>query len=96
MAQGDPTLKTLQNDQDNIKESLFLMLEFVRDQADIAGYWRGNNGMLDVIMPEMSTRDLGRVTSTLSQLITALSAATNDLKLITTETAAKALAKVMC
>ncbi len=95
MAQGDPTLKTLQHDQDAVKECIIAMLEFVRDQAEIAGYWRGKDGALDVVMPEMATKDLSRVSSTLSQLVTSLSAAVNDLKVITPETAAKAVAKVL-
>lgn len=95
MAQGDPTLKTLQHDQDTVKEALVTMLTFARDQAEIAGAWRGKSGEFNVSMPEMATRDLSRVTSTLSQLVTALSAAVNDLKVITTETAAEAVAKVL-
>ena len=95
MAQGDPTLKSLQHDQDTIKEFILTMLSFVRDQAEIAGYWRGKEAEFDVTMPEMATKDLSRVSSTLSQLVTSLSAAVNDLKVITHETAAQAVAKVL-
>lgn len=96
MAQGDPTFRTMQGDQDTIKEFILTMLYFVRDQARQAGYWKGKpEATVDLQMPEMTTRDLSRVTSTLSQLITSLTAAVNDLRLITKETAAKALAKVL-
>lgn len=38
-AQGDPTWRTLETDQDIIRDLIMWMLEFVRDQAEIAGTW---------------------------------------------------------
>lgn len=118
-AQGDPTWRTLEHDQDSVRDMILDMLHFVRDQAEIAGHWTpdaedelreqlaaedtglvsrlfGRNGRkqdeedsegqdleldtaedvdpreVTVIMPEMTARDLGVVSSMLSTIAGAL------------------------
>jgi hypothetical protein len=38
--QNRPTWKTLQHDQDELRDDIMLMLNLVRDQAEIAGEWK--------------------------------------------------------
>jgi hypothetical protein len=91
---GEPTRRTLENKQDIIKNMILRITEFVKDQATIAGAYSGD-GEIDLTMPEMVKSDLQEISGTLSQLGQALSVYVQDLRLITKETAAKAVAKVM-
>lgn len=80
-AQNDPTWRTLEHDQDHVRDLILLMLNFVRDQAVIAGTWNlrtpGVQGEersedITVVMPEMTSRDLTTVTSAVATLAGAL------------------------
>jgi hypothetical protein len=75
-AQGDPTWRTLQHDQDDEKDSLERKARFVLDQAKIAGMLREEvSSEVEAVMPEMITRDIVALAAALSNLETALMAA---------------------
>lgn len=95
---GEPTRKSLESKQDDIKEMIMDFLQFVRDQAEIAGGWRPVDeatGQIEVTMPEMTKADTVMVSDTLSKLVDALDKAHTRLKVISRETAAKAVAKIL-
>ncbi len=96
-AQGDPTWKTLQHDQGLIRAYLIQLLEFVRDQAVIAGYYRpapDTDTSIALPMPSMVARDL---VSTVSALSTAVSAAqiAVETRLMTRQAAITLVQKVL-
>lgn len=96
-AQGDPTWRTLELDQFDVHSFLVMMLQFVRDQAEIAGTWRSDDDTddeVDVDMPEMTMRDLATLSSAVSQVVQALADAISK-KLMTIETARKIWARVL-
>jgi len=96
-AQGDPTWRSLEHDQDVVREMVLGMLEFARDQAQIAGNWtpsKETSRDITATLPEMTSKDLAAVTTALSSLAMALSQAVQE-GWITHETAAKAWAKVL-
>jgi hypothetical protein len=93
-AQGDPTWRTLEEDQAAVEDMLMQICEFVRDQADIAGAWSGSEGEIRLEMPEMVTKDYTRILNVLTQLSGALLASV-DAGWMTNETAAEAWAKAM-
>ena len=107
-AQGGPTWRSLEHDQDLVQDLFIWMLEFVRDQAELAGGWSpGEVDMdtlddaqpidpyqIDVIMPEMVARDLAIATGALSAVMAAIMTML-DLKLITRVKATEVLAKVV-
>jgi len=93
-AQGDPTWRTMEHDQDEIKNLLLTILQFVRDQAEIAGrrLWVDTAG-IDVQMPEMTARDLAITATAAGALATALIAA-QEQGWITRVTAAETWARM--
>lgn len=93
-AQGDPTWRTLEEDQAAVHDILLHLCEFARDQAAIAGAWRGSDGEIKISMPEMVSKDYSQVLSVLVQYSTALIAAV-DSGWITKGTAAEAWARAM-
>ncbi len=84
-AQGDPTWKTLEHDQGVIKAMFLMILHFVKDQAEIAGEWKATRDPeeeggvqdheIDVPMPEMTVKDPSMISSTLSNLSSAMTVA---------------------
>ena len=96
-AQGDPTWRSLEHDQDVVREMVLGMLEFARDQAQIAGNWTPSEKTsrdITATLPEMTSKDLAAVTTALSSLAMALSQAVQE-GWISHETAAKAWTKVL-
>jgi hypothetical protein len=100
-AQGDPTWRSLEHDQDVVHDLFVGFLEFQRDQAWLAGAWQPEDPAqkpedvaCEIVMPEMTSKDLTAVASAASALILALTQA-RDNGWITNETAAQAWAKVM-
>ena len=88
-AQGDPTWRSLEHSQLVVKRLFERMLEFVRDQAIIAGRYRPKaNADLEVTlqMPEMTARDFGAQSAALTQVAGALVVAM-DAKLMNREQA---------
>lgn len=95
---GEPTRKSLESKQDDIKEMIMDFLAFARDQAEIAKAWHPadeNAGEITVTMPEMTKADTVLVSDTLTKLVDALDKAQNTLKVITREKSAEAVAKVL-
>lgn len=79
-AQGDPTWKTLEHDQGIAQKYFLKILQFVRDQAEIAGSWKEGtdeesgdpyDSTINLPMPEMTVKD----TSMVASMLTALSSA---------------------
>lgn len=96
----NPTNKSLESDQDDAKATIEFMLRFTRDQAEIAGFWKPStldkgqmSGEIDVLMPEITSRDITKVSAALSQVTQSVAMAVMDLQLITKETGAQILAK---
>ena len=96
-AQGDPTWKSLQQKQDEVQTFIEWILEFVRDQAMIAGKYRPAESAetdITLVMPEMTTKDTGQISAALSSLILALQAA-RDAAWMTDTEAAQVLSKLV-
>lgn len=96
-AQGTPTWKSLQAQQDEDRTMFVEMLEFVRDQAEIVGTWKPTveeEVTVDLQMPEMTTRDLTSISAALGQLALALQQA-EDAGWMTHEHAVETWAKVL-
>lgn len=107
-AQGGPTWRSLEHDQDLVQDLFIWMLEFARDQAELAGAWSPSEidmdtlgdvevidpYFVDIIMPEMVARDLAIATGALSAVMAAIMTML-DLKLITRVKATEVLAKVV-
>jgi len=96
-AQGDPTWKTMEHDQDQIRDMILMLLEFARDQAEIAGRWRPATDDADDItvqMPEMTNKDLVSLSSAATAFATALMTAV-DQGWMSREKAIEAWAKLM-
>jgi hypothetical protein len=95
-AQGTPTWRSLQAQQDVDKAMFVEMLSFVADQAEIGKAWTpaGEDTVIDLQMPEMTTRDLTSISAALSQLAMALQQA-EQAGWMTREHAIEAWAKMM-
>jgi len=96
-AQGDPTWRSLEDAQDTVRSMFMMMLEFARDQAEIAGAWKPADEearKIDLPMPEMSAKDTSRATSTLPATASALELAVTA-GWTTNETAAKVWAALI-
>jgi hypothetical protein len=93
-AQGTPTFRSLESDQDNTRAVILEMLYFVRDQAAIAGALSGESVEVEIVltMPEMTTKDLGAIGQSLGVVAQAL-LTIESLNLVTRETQAKVWAK---
>ncbi len=103
----NPTLKSLEHEQDDVKDWIIQICQFVRDQAEIGGLWHpediksdtgeviGQTGKIDVIMPEIAKRDLAKIGPLLAQVIQSLTVAHLDLQVITKETAGRTVAKIL-
>lgn len=84
-AQGDPTWRTLEQEQAQARDMLLEIFMFVRDQAVIAKHWKPeseDDNEIGVQMPEMTMKDLGMVTTALGQTSDAVKSA-EDNKLMT-------------
>lgn len=94
-AQGDPTWRSMEHDQGIVQGIILSMLQFVRDQAEIAGHWMSaENSEITVTMPEMTTKDMAAISATISQLVTVFMAAEVQ-GWITRRTAVEVLAKAI-
>ena len=74
-AQNDPTWRTLEHDQDIIREMALTMLTLARDQAEIAGHYRPaeeTDTTVALTMPEMTSKDVVSISSALSALAGAM------------------------
>jgi hypothetical protein len=93
---GGPVLRGLESKQDDTRMMLESMLQFVWDQAKIAGTWNGpEETTIDVEMPEVSKPNMQSGATVLGQTVGALVVAMNDLQVITRETAAQVVAKAI-
>lgn len=96
VAQGTPTFRSLQAQQDTDKAMFVEMLQFVADQAQIAKAWTpaSEETTIDLQMPEMTTRDLTTISTALGQAALALQQA-EQAGWMTREHAVEAWAKLM-
>lgn len=97
-AQGSPTWRTLETDQDQARDMVMEMLHFARDQAEIAGAWKSQaegDGVITLPMPEMASRDVATIAQAMAQVATALMIAVDTLGLMTTDKAAELWAKLV-
>ena len=94
-AQADPTTKSLEHDQNIIKNLFVGMLQFVADQAEIAGsYTPADDTTITLDLPEISMRDTGKITAAINQMVMALISASGE-GWISKETAAETFAKML-
>jgi hypothetical protein len=71
------------------------MCQFAADQAEIAGpYKPGKDTKITLSLPEITTKDIGRITTSINQLVMGLMSA-SDAGWISQETAATAFAKML-
>ena len=96
VAQGTPTFRSMQAQQDTDKAMFVEMLQFVADQAEIAGKWKpaSDETTIDLQMPEMTTRDLTTISAAMGQAALALQQA-EQAGWMTHEHAVEAWAKLM-
>lgn len=95
MAQGDPTVKSLEHDQGIVEDMFLSMLQFAADQAEIAGTYTAPDDLeITLSLPEVSTKDMSRIAASMQALVVGLTNA-QDNQWITHETAATAFAKIM-
>lgn len=94
LAQGDPTLKSLEYDQSTVRDMLTQVLQFVIDQAEIAGNSFDDELEIAVQLPELDTKDLARIIPLFGPFAIALMSAV-EAGYMAQETAAKAWAKLM-
>lgn len=74
-AQGDPTWRSLQQAQNVVRGALVELLEFVRDQAIMAGRYTPKEGADTTItldMPAMTVKDTTSLSAALSQMSSSL------------------------
>ena len=73
-AQADPTWRTMEADQGTIRGLLMDFCEYARDQAIIAGALtpKSAESEIDLPMPEMTSRDVSRVSQSLATITSAL------------------------
>jgi len=94
-AQNDPTWRTMEQDQDGVRDMFIALLAFARDQAEIAHTVEWDEGAdVDLTMPEMTVRDLASLSTSASALATALMIA-EDRGWLSQETAAEVFARVV-
>jgi hypothetical protein len=93
-AQGTPTFRSMENEQDDTRDLILALLYFVRDQAIIAGTLpeQAADEEITVNMPEMTTKDMTGNAQALAQVSQAL-LAVDTLGLMTRETKAKVWAR---
>ena len=94
LAQGDPTIKSLEYDQSTVRDMFETLLQFAIDQAVIAGASFDEALTVGVQMPELSTKDLAAILPTFGQFAVSLLTAV-DAGWMSQETAAQAWAKLM-
>lgn len=95
LAQADPTTKSLEHDQNIIKNLFMGMCQFVADQAEIAGNYTPEEDVeITLSLPEITTKDISKISASINQLVIALISAT-DAGWVSNETAAEAFAKMM-
>jgi hypothetical protein len=94
-AQNDPTWKTMQHDQDQIRDILVEMTQFAVDQAVIAGYYTpAEDDDWDIAMPEMTTRDTLQISQALSGIANALIVA-RDMGILSQQEAGEVFSRVV-
>lgn len=93
-AQGGPTWRTMEHDQGEVTDLLLELLEFARDQAEIAGVGTWEDGDITIVAPEMTTKDTLAIAGAAATLSTALMVA-EDRGLMTHEHAIEVWAKLM-
>jgi hypothetical protein len=91
--QNQPSWRTMEHDQDETKDAILFILQFVRDQALIARIWSGEADV-DLQMPEMSGSDIKLLSESSGQLAVGLATAKKE-GWITTDTAAEVWATLM-
>jgi len=97
-SQNNPTWKTLEHDQAEIRQAIEHIFCFVRDQAQIAGVYTPSeaiDNMPIIGLPEIAERDTSQASQTLAAAVQALTVAQIDLGVITRDTTAKVIARLI-
>ncbi len=93
--QAEPTVKSLEHDQNIVKNLFISMCQFAADQAEIGGIYKADEDTeITLNLPEITTKDISRITTSINQLVMGLLAAA-DAGWISKETAATAFAKLV-
>lgn len=93
----NPTNRSLEQEQDDVRDLLLELCRFARDQAIIAKAWRApaDKTEIEVRLPEIARKDTPKAAATLSQVVGAATVAHLDLKVITRETVARVVSKII-
>lgn len=97
-AQGAPTWRTMETEQDESRDMVLEMLRFARDQAQIAAAWKPKaegDGEITLPMPEMASKDVAQIAQAMNHIAMALMIAVDTLGLMSVEKAAEVWAKVV-
>ena len=92
----NPANRTLEHEQGDLVRSLIFICQFVADQAEIAGSYRPeDDNEITIQVPEIVKGDMVEVSDTLSKTVSGLVVAEKDLRVITRETSAKVVSKII-
>lgn len=92
----NPANRALEHEQGDLVKSLILICQFVADQAEIAGFYKPeDNNKITIQVPEIVKSDMVEVSDTFSKTVNGLTVAQFDLKVITRETSAKVVSKII-
>lgn len=92
----NPTNRHLQHEQADMVQWLMFMLQFVADQAEISGFYRPEeDNEIGVQVPEIVKGDVVEISNAFGQTVNALVVAMMDLKVITRDTVAQVVSKIV-
>lgn len=74
--QGDPTVKSLEHDQETVREMLLALCQFAIDQAVIAGtISQADDYGLELNLPQVTVRDISRIAASMASIVQAVATA---------------------
>lgn len=91
-----PTNRTLEHEQSDLVNVLTFMCQFAADQAEIVGFYRPeDDNEITIQVPEIVKSDMASVSDTFTKTVNGLVVAEKDLRVITRDTSAKVIAKII-
>jgi hypothetical protein len=91
-----PVNRTLEHEQGDLVSMIVFMLQFVANQAEIAGAYKPqDDATITIQVPEIVKGDIVEVSNTYVNTVNALMVSMFDLKVITRNTAAQVVSKII-
>jgi hypothetical protein len=92
-----PVNRTLEHEQGDLVDMIVFILQFVADQAEIAGSYRPqqDDTIITIQVPEIVKDDIVKVSQAYMQTVNALMVSVFDLKVISRDTAAQIISKIV-